>query len=229
MWSKWSRQPVADKALAMAAFGARGTGKTAWVKQQIAAMRPARLLTWDFKHDPSLREGMGEPVTSLAELARGAAAGRFQLRYLVDHTKDITAQFDLFCRIAWAAGDLVMFVDELPEVTKANRAPPAWRRCVNVGREYADAGKIKTLTIIGAGQRPAECDKSFIANCDVVHTGRLGDMGDAKRMAAAWGIKPEELATLPDLAWIEKRADKPELERGVLRFSAQKQRKPAKK
>lgn len=220
---------MASKALAIAAFGARGTGKTAWVKQEVARQKPIRLLAWDFKHDPALREGMGEPVTTLADMARGAGAGRFKLRYLVDHNKDITAQFDLFCRIAWAAGDLTMFVDELPEVTKANRAPPAWRKCVNVGREYADAGKIKTLTIIGAGQRPAECDKSFIANCDVIHTGRLGDMGDAKRMAQAWGIKPEELATMPDLAWVEKRADSATLERGILRFSSKKQQIPAKK
>jgi hypothetical protein len=212
---------VATKALAYAAFGARGTGKTLWVKQLIQSTKPVRLLVWDYKHDPSLREGAGLPCSSLGELARAAAAPRFALRYLVDHNKDTIAQFDLFCRIAWAAGDLTMFVDELPEVTKANRAPPAWRKCVNVGREYLYGGKIKRLTIIGAGQRPAECDKTFIANCDVIHTGRLGDMGDAKRIAGAWGISAAELATMPDLAWVEKRADKPDLARGVLRLPCQ--------
>lgn len=217
---------MSDKALAMAAFGARGTGKTAWVKQQIARDKPGRLLSWDFKHDPSLNDGMGDPVTDLASIARGATAARFKLRYLVDHNKDITEQFDLFCRIAWAAGDLTLFVDELPEVTKANRAPPAWRKAVNVGREYrGNDGKLKHLTIIGAGQRPAECDKSFIANCDVIHTGRLGDMGDAKRIASAWGCNPAELATMPDLHWVEKRADSAELTRGILKFSAKKPQK----
>lgn len=217
---------MAAKALAIAAFGARGTGKTAWIKQLIAREKPARLLVWDFKHDPSLNEGMGEAVTDLGAVARGAEAARFKLRYMVDHNKDITAQFDLFCRIAWAAGDLTLFVDELPEVTKANRAPPAWRKCVNVGREYrGNDGKIRRLTIIGAGQRPAECDKSFIANCDVIHTGRLGDMGDAKRIASAWGLDPAELATMPDLQWIEKRADSLALMRGILKFSAKKPQK----
>lgn len=209
---------MSGKALAYAAFGARGTGKTLWVKELLRKTKPARLLVWDFKHDPSLREGAGVAVTNLADLARGAAAARFALRYLVDHNRETISQFDLFCRIAWAAGDLTMFVDELPEVTKSNRAPPAWRKCVNVGREYQDAGKIKRLTIIGAGQRPAECDKTFIANCDVIHTGRLGDMGDAKRIASAWGVRPEELATLPDLAWVEKRADTAAVSRGVLRL-----------
>lgn len=216
---------MSDKALAIAAFGARGTGKTAWVKQWVKGQKPGRLLAWDFKHDPSLNDGMGDAVLSLGEVAKRAGSKRFAIRYMVDHNKDITAQFDLFCRIAWAAGDLVMFVDELPEVTKANRAPPAWRKCVNVGREYRDAGVIKRLTIIGAGQRPAECDKSFIANCDVIHVGRLGDMGDARRIAAAWGCNPAELATMPDLAWVEKRADSPELARGILKFSSRKPQK----
>lgn len=208
----------ASKALAIAVFGARGTGKTAWTIQHLQRAKPARMLVWDFKHDPPLR-AIGQPCNTLAELARGAMAGRFALRYMVDHTKDVQAQFDLFCRIAWEAGNLTMFVDELPEVTKANRAPPAWRRCVNVGREYHSGGKLKTLTIIGAGQRPSECDKSFIANCDIVHTGRLGDMADADKLARSWGIKAADLANLPDLHWREKHATSPEIKAGILSFS----------
>lgn len=216
---------MAGKALAAAAFGARGTGKTEWVKRWVAGLKARRMLVWDYKHDPSLREGMGEPVSSLGALARGVQDKAFKLRYMVNHNADPLAQFDMFCRIAYAAGDLVMFVDELPEVTKANRAPPAWKKCVNVGREYMDEGRIKSLTIVGAAQRPAEVDKTFMANLDIIHTGRLGDMGDAKRIAQAWGIRPDELAKLPDLHWIEKRADHPELTRGILTFSAKKPQK----
>lgn len=208
---------MSGKALTMAAFGARGTGKTAWVKQEIARQKPARLMVWDFKHDPSLI-GIGEPFTSLPAFIEALREKRFSLRYLVDHTRDVHAQFELFCQAAWVAGDVLVFVDELPEVTKANKAPPAWRRLVNVGREYAHGGKVKKVAIIGAGQRPAECDKTFIANCDVVHCGRLGDHGDAKKIAGSWGINPQELAALPDLHWIEKRADSIEMTRGVLSF-----------
>ncbi len=209
---------ASSKALAIAAFGARGTGKTAWVKQQIAAAKPSRLIVWDFKHDPSLRD-VGKPFTSLPDFIRAMVAPSFQIRYLVEHAGDVHAKFDLFCKAAWKAGDLLMFVDELPEVTKANKAPQAWRQCVNIGREYRDGGKIKKLSIIGAGQRPAECDKSFIANCDVIHTGRLGDIADAKKMASSWGINAADLANLKDLEWIEKRADRPEITRGTLTFA----------
>jgi hypothetical protein len=220
-----------SKALAIAVFGARGTGKTAWTIQQLERIQPRRLLVWDFKHDPPLRV-IGQGVTSLAELARAAMEPTFKLRYLVDHSKDVQAQFDLFCRICWEAGNLTMFVDELPEVTKANRAPPAWRRCVNVGRQYTAGGQVKTLTIIGAGQRPSECDKSFIGNCDVIHTGRLGDIADADKLARSWGMKAGELANLPDLHWREKHATSPDIKAGILSFAtktvAPKQQKPKK-
>lgn len=211
----------APKALAIGVFGARGTGKTAWIKQLIGGIAPSRLLVWDYKHDPDLKT-LGKPVTRLADLARLAAAPGFQLRYLVQQDTDPIPQFDLFCRIAWAAGNLTMFVDELPEVTKANKAPTAWRKCVNVGRSYSEGGTLKSLSIIGAGQRPTEVDKSFLGNCDIIHTGRLGYQNDAKALGQAWGLDYRELFTMPDLHWIEKRAEKAEVLRGVLSFSNKK-------
>lgn len=204
------------KALAIAAFGARGTGKTAWVKQQIDAAKPARLMVWDYKHDHALAS-VGKPFPSWSKFVAACKAPAFAARYLVHPDFDPHEQFEAFCQLAWREGNLCMFVDELGEVTKANKAPPAWRKCVNVGRSY-DNGK-KALAIIGANQRPAEVDKSFLANCDVIHTGRLGDVADAKRFAASWGIDPAELVNLPDLAWVEKRADSSTISRGTLVFA----------
>lgn len=207
------------KALTLAAFGARGTGKTAWVKQQLERIKPPRLLIWDFKHDPAL-EGIGRPVASLPELIKAAKAKRFSMRFQVDHTRDIQAQFDLFCQAAWLAGDVMLFVDELPEVTKANKAPAAWRRCVNVGRLYrGQDGRERSISIIGAGQRPAECDKSFISNADVIHTGRLSHAGDARELAQSLGCDHRILMTLPDLHWVEREAANMEPTRGILTFS----------
>jgi hypothetical protein len=210
------------KALTIAAFGARGTGKTVWVRQQIDKAKPPRLLVWDFKHDPGL-EGLGAPIHSLPELIRGCKAKAFKLRYQVDHGRDIHAQFDLFCQAAWLAGNALVFVDELPEVTKANKAPAAWRRIVNIGREYRGTdGGLRHLSIIGAGQRPAECDKSFIGNCDVIHTGRLTHTGDAKQMAEFMGCDFTELMRLEDLHWVEWRAGVVGAQRGKIIFSRPK-------
>lgn len=215
------------KALTVAAFGARGTGKSAWIKQLLIAQRPSRLIVWDFKHDPGLI-GTGRAFSSLPEFIRAMKAPAFELRYLVAHQADIHAQFDVFCKAAFQAGNLVMFVDELPEVTKANKAPAAWRRCVNVGRDYTGAdGKRRWLSIIGAGQRPAECDKSFIGNCDVIHVGRLAHQADAREMAQSLGCDFRQLLALPDLDWIERRAGDVSFSQGRLSFTKNNSKKVA--
>jgi hypothetical protein len=205
-----------DKALTVAAFGARGTGKTAWTIQTVKAAKPARFMVWDFKHDHALAD-LGKPFVWWPDFVRECKKPAFGARYLVSPDHDPHEQFDAFCALAWREGNVLIVVDELAEVTKANKAPAAWRKVVNVGRSY-DQGK-KSIAIIGMSQRPAEVDKSFLGNCDVIHTGRLGDVADARRFAQSWGIDAAELVNLPDLHWIEKRADRAEVSRGVLSFS----------
>lgn len=210
---------MAAKALTIAVFGARGTGKTAWIKQRYKRERTPRLMVWDFKNDPSL-EDLGTAYTSLPALITALRAKTFQVRYIVNHQRDIHQQFEIFCQAAWEASCLEMFVDELPEVTKANKAPPAWRRCVNVGRDYRDSkGVRKWLAICGAAQRPAEVDKSFIGNADVIHTGRIGNAVDADKLGKEIGCPAGLLLSLPDLSWVEKDSAKTGFSQGKLKFN----------
>ncbi len=205
-----------SKPFTVAAFGARGTGKTAWCKQALAQCGAKRVMVWDYKADSDLAD-LGRAYARWPEFVAACRAREFVARYIVSQEHDQHQQFAAFCALAWREGNLVMFVDELAEVTKANKAPPEWRKCVNVGRNY-DGGR-KALSIIGASQRPSEVDKSFIGNADVVHCGRLGYVSDAKLFAGMWGIDYAELANLPDLDWIEKRADSPGVLRGRLTFA----------
>lgn len=219
------------KALMVGVFGARGTGKNAWTMQQLATARPPRLVVWDHKHDPTMAT-LGQGFTDLGACIRAMRGKRFALRYLPDHGGDVAAQFDVFCRACFLVGNLCMVVDELPEVTKANRAPAAWRQCVNVGRLYRGAdGVERSLVIFGLGQRPSECDKSFMNNLDVLHTGRVAQATDARTLADLLNVDHRELMRLPDLQWIERRAGQAEPLRGVLTFkkksAASSQQKPA--
>jgi hypothetical protein len=204
-----------DEAVRIAAFGATGTGKTAYVLQALARLAPARLMVWDFKSDHTLSH-LGTACHTWPEFVRACRGPRFAARYLVSQDHDAHEQFSAFCALAWREGNVMVFVDELAEVTKANKAPGMWRKLVNVGRSY-DNGR-KSISIIGASQRPTEVDKSFLGNCDVIHSGRLGYANDAKMFASMWGIAPGELTNLSNLHWLEKRADAPGVERGVLTF-----------
>ncbi|MDB5966151.1 MAG: hypothetical protein JWQ72_2651 [Polaromonas sp.] len=215
-----------EKALMAGFFGARGTGKTIAAKRWIAARKPPRLIVWDYKHDPGMAD-LGRPITELPALCAAMKAPRFQLRYLVNFDGDVKAQFDVFCRAAWLAGDLTMFVDEVPEVTAPGRAPAAWKKCVNVGREYTrHDGQVVGLTILGAGQRAAEVDKSFLSNLDVMHCGRMGHDDDAKAVAKKLGCSWLDLMQLPDLHWIERTNGEPAT-RGVLSFRNTAKKVPA--
>lgn len=208
-----------SEALRIAAFGATGTGKTAFVLQALAKLKPARLMVWDYKHDHTL-QSLGTGVTSWAEFVRACRGPRWAVRYLVNQDFDVHQQFAAFCMLAWREGNCLVFVDELAEVTKANKAPATWRKLVNVGRSYD--GGTKAVSIIGASQRPTEVDKSFLGNCDVIHTGRLGYANDARMFAQMWGIDAGEITNLPNLHWIEKRAADAGVSRGVLTFGNKK-------
>ena len=213
---------MSEKALMVGIFGARGTGKNVYAVQLLKELRPARLMIWDHKHDPGM-SNFANTYTDLAAMIRATNAPSFQVRYMPDHARDIAAQFDLFCKTAFGRGNLTLMVDELPEVTKANRAPAAWRQCVNVGRLYRGAdGKERTLTIMGLGQRPSECDKSFMNNLDILHTGRIASVNDAKTLADLLAVDFRKVMALPDLHWIERRQGTPEPITGVLSFSGHK-------
>ncbi len=206
------------KALGVAAFGARGTGKTTWVVQYIRAQRFPRLVIWDYKHDPTV-EGLGTPVRSIPELIKAMQAKTFQIRYLVNHNVDLELQFEYFCRAVWmvAFPHVAVYVAEVPEVTRANMAPRAWRKIINVGREFTnDKSQKCSITYIGDAQRAEEVDKSFINNADIIHCGRMANLKDAKNMAQFMNCNAMELMQLPDYHWIERRAGQIEPVRGVL-------------
>lgn len=213
---------IASKPLRVGLFGATGTGKSVAARRMLEAWKPARALVWDFKHDPTLA-GVGKPCTDLAAVFRAMAAPRWCLRYLVNHDADIKDQFQRFCQAAYLAGDLVLFVDEVPEVSAPGRAPPAWKKIVNTGRQYTRKdGRVVGIAILAAGQRPAECDKSFIANLDVTRSGRLGYEDDARAMGNALGCDWRQLLALPDLAYIERTAGAVAPTHGTITFGKKK-------
>lgn len=203
-----------EKALIVAALGARGTGKSAWTKQQLDRMKPKRLAVWDLMQE--YRDV--QAFTDLGAYIRALRAPAFRVAFHPSRDDaERERQFELWCRAMLAAGRLVAVVEELAFVTKPNRAPAAWREMTLLGRHDQHR-----LTIIGTSQRPASIDKDFLANCDLVHCGRLAYRPDADKAGMVLGVAPDELLRLPDLAWIERRAGDADATRGTLSFGAPK-------
>ena len=199
----------------VAAMGGRGTGKSAWVRQQLQAQAPPRLLLWDLMAEHT----WAGPPLALGAAIKAMAAPAFTLRVVPSPDEETrAAQFDLWCRAAMAAGNLTVWAEELAFVTKPSWAPAGWRALCLLGRH-------KGVTIYGTSQRPAQVDKDFFGNLDVVHCGRQTSEADAKTMASLLGVKWAEMQALPDLAYIERRAGDVTPTRGVLSFA----QAPAKK
>lgn len=197
----------ANKAKVIAVFGARGTGKSAWIKQHPDVKAASRLLVWDYMHE---YQQTAQPISNLSDTLQAMRLKAWRVAYQVDHDKQ-TAAFEFLTSAARTLGNCTFLAEELAFVTQANKAPPAWRQATLLGRHSG-------MTIIGASQRPASVDKDFIACADVIHCGRLANERDAKAVATFLGCDWRELVNLPDLHYIELDVIKRETTRGVLKF-----------
>lgn len=198
------------------AIGASGTGKSPWVKQQIAKESPARLIVWDPQGDlGSLGTVFTVPNLLYAHvIARKSFAVVFQPG---DDVEAYAKPFDWLCKLAYALGSLVLFVDELADVTRPGWAPQSW---TVISRK----GSHKKLRVYTASQRPQGVDKTFLANCNIVHCSRLTLPRDCSYMSDILGVPPDEILNLlsdedkSTFQWIERDLKKNVLTRGKLAF-----------
>lgn len=186
-----------NKANIVAVLGASGSGKSTFVKQTIAHLKPKRLLVWD----PMREYPGGEQVECLGELLGAlelAGKGGFALTFRpAAHDGLRMRQFDVVCAAALAAGNLVLVVEELRFVTTPSRAPLRWAEVTMTGRH-------RGLRVIGTSQRPASIDKDFLGNATLIHTGRLVYPEDIRAVAKSMRVPDAEIEALAPLDWIEK-------------------------
>lgn len=207
-----------------AVMGASGTGKDAWTKQQLARLKPGRLLIWDTMGEYG---DQAQEVGSLAELAGATSAKRYALRYRPRgrDEKAVADEFAMFCRIAWERasedwkpGACVVMVSELSRVTKPSAAPYEWSQLTTAGRH-------RGLHIIGTSQFPAQVDKAFLGNATLIHCGHLANARHRAAVALELDCSPDTLLELADLEWVEKRRGERELRRGRLDFAPRQPRR----
>jgi hypothetical protein len=184
--------------------GATGSGKGVSLREYMRSIKPPRLLVWD----PLGEYGdlVSGATSRLADVAKAAGQKAFRVAYYPGpNAAEFKQKFDMFCRIAFASGNLVMLVEELADVTSPSYAPLAWRQCTKKGRH---AG----LQIIAATQRPADIDKHFLGGCTYIRCFTQRFPADAKAMAGAMKLPFDQINALETreeggvtvLNWIEK-------------------------
>lgn len=188
-----------------AVVAASGTGKGVWIKRQLKELSPKRLAVWDFKNEYA-DFACERPKATLTEvhgvMKRAGADGPAVLRYVPRGGSDkaLRREFEGFCELVYAWENCVFVAEELAMVTTPGWAPAAWRKMTTSGRHAR-------IHIIGATQRPALVDKTFLGNATMVHAGPMREAADRMAVARAMDIDPGRLACLVKFQWIEKHFD----------------------
>lgn len=210
---------VTNRARIEAYIGASSSGKGVSIKRRLRELKPRRMLIWD----PRAEYGEFAPAYgSLPELVNAfkrAGGGPVRARYVPGPSMDLGDAFAMVCRLAFQAGDLLLLAEELSDVTRPSWAPPAWRQCLTQGRHQG-------LHIIGAAQRPALIDKTFLAMCTVVRCLALGYAADRRAMALELDVPQGAVDALycsegdnfTVMTYLERERRTRELTAGVMQF-----------
>lgn len=180
---------VLNKPKIDAYIGASGSGKGVSINRRLKELKPPRLLIWDPRDE---YEGHAKPFSKLADLlksVRGKSRGAFKARFVPGGAANLADSFGLLCEVAFAAGDMVFLAEELSDTTTASHAPAAWRRVITQGRH-------KGLHVIGAAQRPALIDKTFLGNATYIRCFTLRYRDDRLAMSRALDVPESDIATL---------------------------------
>lgn len=188
----------------VAIIGATGCGKTTELKKRLSSKKRRRTLIWSpkekFDNYAAFFPGTltTSSVSEVLQIVKAAGKGGFHVVFVptLNQRKDMAA-FDVFCKIALAAGNLTMVCEELHSVTQASNAPDGWRKVNFMGRSYG-------LDVFGLSQRPASVDKAFMGSLSFLHTGRLPHPPDQKAIADVLGIDRADIAALTGYQAIQK-------------------------
>lgn len=200
---------ASNKAQIWAVIGASGTGKGLWIKQQLAALQPPRLICWDFKNEYGDHARPVETLDGIRRAMIAAKKGGLRVRYLPRGAgeKNVRKEFEALCELVYAFGHCVFIAEELSNVTTPGWAPAAWRKMTTSGRHEA-------VHIIGATQNPALVDKTFLGNCTLVHVCALREYPHRQYVARSIDAPLQRVTDLQQFEYLERDYDTGELRSG---------------
>lgn len=185
--------------------GNSGTGKSSRVKEIIKDS--PRVIVFDPDDEYGKLAGFVR-VTNHAELVArlsGNPSANLKLAFVGEGK----LSFEFWCECVFIWGDCVAVAEEIADVTSSGKAPPKWGTLSRRGRKYG-------VMICAVTQRPAEADKTILAQAAVIRCCALGRDPDRKAMALEMNIPVKEIALLKPLDWIEFQRDDLSLIKGRL-------------
>lgn len=192
-------------------LGASGTGKGVWIKSKLKALKPRRLVVWDFKDEyeafaPRLFRTLAELKAALVKAGENGPC-RVRYRPVGSGQKAYRREFEGVCALVQAWQHCTFIAEELANVTTPGWAPGAWL-------EMTTGGRHDGVHIIGTSQTPALVDKTFLGNCTLVHAGPLREFAHRRAVARCMDIDEGRLAQLVKFQWMEKDFDTGQVETG---------------
>lgn len=170
-------------------IGGTGSGKGVSINERLRDLKPPRLLIWDPRNEYGKLAPAAPTLPHLVGAFKHAKGGPVRQRYVAGESIKLADAFDAVCRLAFAAENLVLLAEELSDVTTASHAPASWKRVITQGRH---AG----LHVIGAAQRPALIDKTFLGNCTYIRCFALRYHEDRQAMAKALDVPLQDVNAL---------------------------------
>lgn len=194
-----------NQARFVAILGVTGSGKSFQLRKLIGKKHPRRLLCWSPKEvKDNYAQFFGGAVLcrSIAEVLRivqkAGRAGAFRIVFVPTLSRKADeAAFNVFCKIALAAENLTIVVEELHSVTTPTNAVDGWAKLNFMGRAYG-------VEVFGLSQRPASVDKAFMGSLSFCHCGRLPYPEDQNVMAKTMGVAQAAIAALTGYQAIQK-------------------------
>jgi hypothetical protein len=171
-------------------IGASGSGKGVSINRRLAELKPERLLIWDPRDEYGKLAPAYSSLSQLVGAFKHAKAGKIRARFVpAADVKKLADPFAFVCQLAFKAGNIVFLAEELSDVTTASHAPAAWRQVITQGRHQG-------LHVMGAAQRPAVIDKTFLGNCTYIRCFGLRYREDRRAMAAALDVPEADVTAL---------------------------------
>lgn len=167
--------------------GDTGSGKGVSINKRLDAEKPTRLIIWDPRNEYARHARRFDELGPLVRTVATAKAGRF--RFVPGGRVKLREAFQVWCDLAFTWGNCWVLCDELGDVTTPGWSPPGWRRVITQGRHQA-------LRIIGAAQRPALIDKTFLGQATYLRCFALGYDNDVAAMAQLLRVPVEQVSAV---------------------------------